>query len=176
MDTGSRRRILFVCTANICRSPAAEYLARRHFGADAVHFRSAGFLAAGRSCPEELQKALANRGVSVADHRSYTLDRDTLTAADLVLTMEARHVLDATVLDRRSLRKTLPLKEAAGIVGPDETIEAFLGRINVDRDPHRYLSETRFDVADPFKKRLKVYERAVEEIDDLVRTVVSRLR
>lgn len=176
METGSRRRVLFVCTANICRSPAAEYLARRHFGSDRFHVRSAGFLAAGRSCPEELQKALANRGVSVADHRSYTVDRDSLTAADIVFTMEARHVLDATVIDRRSLRKTLPLKEAAGAVGPDETFESFLARINADRDPHRYLSETRYDVSDPYKKRLKVYERAVEEIDGLVRTVLSRLR
>lgn len=174
-STPRRRRVLFVCTANICRSPSAEYLARHQFGADRFHFRSAGFLSGDRACPEELQKVLAGRGISVADHRSYTVDRDSLTAADIILTMEARHVLDATVIDRRALRKTLPLKEAAGIIRADETIESFLERINTSRDPHRYLSESRFDVADPYKKRLKAYERAVDEIDQLVTTVISRL-
>ncbi len=171
-----RKRILFVCTANICRSPTAEYLARHRFGSDVFHVRSAGFMAADKSCPDELQRVLAGRGVSVADHRSYKLDVDTLTAADLILTMESRHVLDATVLDRRSLRKIIPLKEAAREIRKGETIDAFLERINATRDPHKYLSAVELDVADPYKKRLKAYEKAVEEIDGLVSTLLSRLQ
>jgi protein-tyrosine-phosphatase len=130
---------------------------------------------ADRRCPDELQKVLAGRGVSVADHRSYKLDVDTLMAADLILTMESRHVLDATVLDRRSLRKTMPLKEAAREIRMGDTIEAFLERANATRDPQQYLSAIDLDVADPYKKRLKVYEKAVEEIDGLVTTLLSRL-
>ncbi|NNE97061.1 MAG: hypothetical protein HKN24_13630 [Acidimicrobiales bacterium] len=171
----SRKRILFVCTANICRSPTAEYLTRHRFGSEVFHVRSAGFLAADRRCPDELQKVLAGRGISVADHRSYKLDLDSLVAADLILTMESRHVLDTTVLDRRALKKTLPLKEAAKEIRSGETIEEFLERINARRDPQKYLSVTDLDVADPYKKRLKVYERAVEEIDGLVSTVMSGL-
>jgi len=177
MNNGDqRKRILFVCTANICRSPTAEYLARRRFGSDNFHVRSAGFMMADRSCPDELQRVLATRGVSVAEHRSYKLDQDTVTAADLILTMESRHVLDATVLDRRALRKTLPLKEAAAEVRADDTVESFLERVNASRDPQKYLSAVEFDVADPYKKRLKVYEKAVEEIEGLITTVLSRLR
>jgi protein-tyrosine-phosphatase len=171
-----RKRVLFVCTANICRSPTAEYLARHRFGSDVFHVRSAGFMAADKRCPDELQRVLASRGVSVADHRSYKLDVDTLTAADLILTMESRHVLDATVLDRRSLRKIMPLKEAAREIRKGETIDAFLERINGARDPHKYLSVVDLDVADPYKKRLKAYEKAVEEIDGLVSTLLSRLQ
>ena len=165
-----------MCTANICRSPTAEYLVRHRFGSDVFHVRSAGFLAADRRCPDELQRVLAARSISVADHRSYKLDLDTLVAADLILTMESRHVLDTTVLDRRALKKTLPLKEAAQEIRSGETIEEFLERINTSRDPQKYLSATDLDVADPYKKRLKVYERAVAEIDGLVSTVMSRLR
>ncbi|MFW2381816.1 MAG: hypothetical protein ACN4GZ_08675 [Acidimicrobiales bacterium] len=176
MDNGDQRqRILFVCTANICRSPAAEYLARHRFGSDDFHVRSAGFMASDRRCPDELHRVLASRGISVADHRSYQLDVDTLTAADLILTMESRHVLDATVLDRRSLRKTIPLKEAVREIRKGETIEAFLDRVNTTRDPQNYLSAIDLDVDDPYKKRLKAYEKAVEEIDGLVTTLFSRL-
>jgi protein-tyrosine-phosphatase len=177
MENGDeRKRILFVCTANICRSPTAEYLSRHRFGSDDFHVRSAGFMAADKRCPDELQRVLAGRGVSVADHRSYKLDVDTLTAADLILTMESRHVLDATVLDRRSLRKTLPLKEAAREIRKGEDIDSFLERLNAERDAQKYLSAVDLDVADPYKKRLKVYEKAVEEIDGLVSTLLSCLR
>ena len=170
-----RKRLLFVCTANICRSPTAEYIARSRYGADKFHFRSAGFMAADRSCPDDLQKVLRGRGISVADHRSYKLDQDTVTAADLILTMESRHVLDATVLDRRALRKTLPLKEAAKTIRSGESIDVFLDRVNAARDAQKYLSETELDVADPYKKRLKAYEKAVEEIDALVSIVLDSL-
>ncbi len=172
----TRRRILFVCTANICRSPTAEYIARHHFGADAFHVRSAGFMASDRSCPEELQRVLAARGISVADHRSYHLDQDTVTAADIILTMESRHVLEATALDRRALSKTIPLKEAAWTLDERMNIEAFLERTNAQRNTEKYLSAIDLDVADPYKKRLKEYARAVDEIDELVKTVLSRLR
>ncbi|MGI9615234.1 MAG: low molecular weight protein arginine phosphatase, partial [Acidimicrobiales bacterium] len=37
-------KILFVCTANICRSPAAEALARHRYGEQDALFRSAGLL------------------------------------------------------------------------------------------------------------------------------------
>ncbi len=132
-------------------------------------------MASDRSCPDELQRVLSSRGISVADHRSYKLDQDTVTAADLILTMESRHVLDATVLDRRALRKAMPLKEAAAAVKSGDTIASFLDRVNDTRDPQKYLAAEELDVADPYKKRLKVYERAVEEIDGLVTTVLSRL-
>ena len=171
----NRRRILFVCTANICRSPSAEYLARTRFGSEKFHFRSAGFLTADRSCPSDLEHVLNSRSIQVSGHRSYRLDADTIHAAELILTMEARHVLEATVLDRAALAKSLPLKEAAKLVAGPESVEDFLRRVNTDRDPQRYLGETNYDISDPYKKRMKAYERAVEEIDDLVNTVISSL-
>ena len=70
--------ILFVCTANICRSPAAEYLARHRFGEEAALFRSAGFMFDGRESPKELASALDAKHVDVRPHRSAILDADTL--------------------------------------------------------------------------------------------------
>ena len=170
-----RRRILFVCTANICRSPTAEYLARDRFGNESFHTRSAGFLQSDHSVPKEVKTLMTQRNVDISGHRSYRVDLDTVRASDLILTMEARHVLEVTLLDRAALAKTIPLKEAAKLVSGPESIEDFLTRINAERDPQTYLGGYAFDVSDPYRKRMKVYERAVEEIDDLVTTVFSAL-
>jgi protein-tyrosine phosphatase len=170
-----RRRILFVCTANICRSPTAEYIARDRFGNENFHTRSAGFLQSDHSVPKEIKTLMTQRNVDIGGHRSYRVDLDTVRASDLIFTMEARHVLEVTLLDRAALAKTIPLKEAAKLVSGPESIEDFLTRINAERDPQTYLGGYAFDVSDPYRKRMKLYERAVEEIDDLVATVFSAL-
>lgn len=172
------RRILFVCTANICRSPAAELLSRGRFGEQAMVFRSAGFMESGRSCPKELVEVLGNLGIDAAGHVSYGLDTDTIAAADVLLTMEGSHVQKATALTSDAFPKTVPLKEAAAVMssmpGP-VSVEDLLGQVNVDRDPRQYLG-SKWDVADPYGRRIKDYRRAVEEISGLVGQVVGGLR
>jgi arsenate reductase len=58
-----KRRILFVCIGNCCRSPLAEALLR-HRGGDRFEARSAGFSPVGFVHPVVLQ-VLAERGVGV---------------------------------------------------------------------------------------------------------------
>jgi protein-tyrosine-phosphatase len=178
--SGSDRpyRILFVCTANICRSPTAEAVARHRFGEQAVMFRSAGFLASGQACPATLLQALDEVGVDASQHRSYRLDEPSLRASDLVLTMEGEHVQRATFLHRDAFPRILPLKEAAQHMAriPDlrVSLEQFIDEVNRSRDPTAYLS-TRWDVEDPYRRKLKHYRQAVEEISGLVESVVGRL-
>jgi protein-tyrosine-phosphatase len=171
------RRVLFVCTANICRSPTAELLARVRFGEDAMAFRSAGFLGSGRSCPKELVGVLGQNGIDASAHRSYELDADTVAAADILLTMEGSHVQKATMLAAEAFPKTLPLKEASAVVdraGGGIAIEDLLDRVNADRDPRQYLG-SKWDVDDPYGGKSKEYRRAVDEIADLVANVIGRL-
>jgi protein-tyrosine-phosphatase len=181
-DQGGRRRVLFVCTANICRSPTAELIARRRFGEDRLLFRSAGFLESGESCPAELVNVLRAREIDAAAHRSYTLDEESVQAADLLFTMEGSHVQKATMLSPEAFAKIVPLKEAASVIseltgraGTVVTVEQFVEELNRDRDPRQYLG-TRWDVADPYGGRAKQYRAAVEEIDQLVQTVVGAIR
>ena len=170
-------RILFVCTANICRSPAAETIARHRFGEVGTLFRSAGFLDSGNPCPEPMIECLRERGVDATRHRSYQLDEPSLRAADLVLTMESEHVQRATMLYRDAFPKILPLKEAAERLGRLEPgpmgIDEFVAAVNRDREPTSYLS-TAWDVSDPYRRKMKDYRRAVEEITGLVDVVVGR--
>lgn len=86
-------RVLFVCTANICRSPLAQALLRyrlRNIGlATRVRVRSAGTsaLRAHRPDPRVLQLA-AEAGVAVGRIRSRPLTREMIRSSDLVLVME----------------------------------------------------------------------------------------
>lgn len=169
------RRILFVCTANICRSPTAELLARRRFGESAHLFRSAGFLESDRTVPDDLSKVLEKEGIVADDHRSSRLDQDTLAAAELILTMEGRHVQNLTIEYGPALEKAIPLREAADRLASEATtIEEFLISIK-DRDPASYLG-TQWDVDDPYKRGKRRYKKMVDEVDGLVATVIGSLR
>jgi protein-tyrosine phosphatase len=179
LNNPAARRVLFVCTANICRSPTAEYLARNRFGEDYWRFRSAGFLPSGRIPSDTLVQALAELDIDAREHRSYQLDRASIAAADLLLTMEGSHVRQATEIESSAYPKTVPLREAAMMLedwdGSIATIEELRWEIARERDPGSYLGED-WDVDDPYGRSLRVYRRTVAEIGDLVDIVLGRLR
>ena len=173
------RRLLFVCTANICRSPTAELIARDGFGESDMVFRSAGFLQSGESCPSELVGVLGDRSIDASNHRSYQIDQPSIDAAELLLTMEGRHVQKATMLSPDAFPKIVPIREAAAVLDRHGrsglSVEDFIEELNRERDPRQYLG-TKWDVADPYGGRVKAYRKAVEEIDQLVTSVIGRLR
>jgi protein-tyrosine phosphatase len=86
--------ILFVCTANQCRSPVAAALLRRQVAAATPQERwqieSAGTWAApDRPADRGMQQAAHLFGLDLSGHRSQPVNRALVEAADLVLTMEA---------------------------------------------------------------------------------------
>lgn len=88
-------RIVFVCTANICRSAFMQAYARAAAGfpdSAGVEFTSAGthgFDSAPMS--DEMAAESALWGLDVAEFRSRPMTSDLLDAADLVVTAERRH-------------------------------------------------------------------------------------
>jgi protein-tyrosine-phosphatase len=169
-------QLLFVCTANICRSPAAEAIARSHFGDSSFTYRSAGFLEAGRPIEPDMAKALQRIDVEPGDHRSAVIDSALIEASSVILTMEARHIQNIVIDHPAALAKMLPLREAAELIesrrirGLAQLLDALEGR-----DPMRYL-ERRWDVEDPYKRGRRHYRRSATEIASLVDTVVGALR
>jgi protein-tyrosine phosphatase len=92
------RRILFVCTGNICRSPTAEAVARhwlRMVGLDGeVSVDSAGIQGyhAGESPDSRSQRAAALRGYDLSRLRARKLAIDDFATFDLLLGMDQGHL------------------------------------------------------------------------------------
>ena len=87
------RLIIFVCTGNICRSPMAEYLFRRHLTSQpGWKVASAGVFAVnGMPASIHAVKALAEMGIDLHTHRSQALTRDLIDSASLIVVMTASH-------------------------------------------------------------------------------------
>lgn len=168
--------ILFVCTANICRSPAAEAVARFRYGQQGLRFASAGFLVDGKPMEPNMAKALnAAAGIPPLDHRSRRITPEILDSADLVVTMESRHVQDLVIEDGAAFDKIVPLKEAIHIANRTDAnnLISLLNQLQ-DRDPVSYL-DARWDVEDPYKRSRRRYRKSANEIVQLVDALVGRL-
>ena len=89
------RSILFVCSANICRSPMAEGLMKalvKGMGED-WRIESAGVWAMNKSpAAENTLKVLLERGVDLSSHISRQITLEMVEEFNLILTMESNHL------------------------------------------------------------------------------------
>lgn len=88
-------RLVFVCTANMCRSPLAESLCRHAVaarGLDGIEVASAGvFASEGRAASAGAARVASSRGLDLSEHRSRPFLPDSIGGGDLVLVMEEMH-------------------------------------------------------------------------------------
>lgn len=112
-------RLLFICTANQCRSPLAEVMARDQLERRGIRAEvaSAGFLEGGVPAARGSQKAAARRGLDLSSHRSRRVTADMVENADVAITMEPDHVLRLTEEVPESRNWSLTLKELARHAG-----------------------------------------------------------
>jgi protein-tyrosine phosphatase len=92
--SGERRRIVFVCTGNICRSAMAEHLLRHWAKQRGLELETASCGTAAESwyeVPEHARKLLAAEGVPPFEHKARLATRDALRGADLILAMTRSH-------------------------------------------------------------------------------------
>lgn len=89
------RRIVFVCTGNICRSAMAEHLLR-HWARTrglALEISSCGIAAESwYEVPKAARRLLAAEGVPPFEHAPRLAARETLREADLILAMTRAHL------------------------------------------------------------------------------------
>lgn len=119
------RRILFVCTGNICRSAMAEHLLRhraRRLGLD-IEVASCGVAAEGwYRMPGAARRQLEARGVPFLEHKPRLAARELLRWADLVLVMAAAHRDHLADQYPEFNRKVKLLREYAGF-GPEDVAD-----------------------------------------------------
>jgi protein-tyrosine phosphatase len=174
--------ILFLCTANACRSVMAQAMLSARLvprGVTAgVH--SAGMLSGGRRPPPEVISVMAARGLDVTGHRSRTVTAADLAVADLILGLAREHVRHATVLWPAAWPRAFTIRELlrrghqAGARSPGEPFGDWLTRVAADRGRRDLLgSSPADDVADPAGGPLRGYQATAELLDRLTRDLVE---
>lgn len=167
--------VLFVCTANICRSPSAELLAR-HASPDesVVRFSSAGTHGYVDSPVDDVLRAALPDGIDASGFRSRRLTPELLASADLVLTAEAAHrtfILD----DHPELfRKVFTLGQFAHAVerAPDDLDRnALLAHVAAARG----AADPSLDVPDPYRRGPEAASGCVARLEELLRVVLPAL-
>lgn len=152
-EEGKTKRILLVCTGNICRSPLAAALLERALterGSEGIAVASAGTGAwDGAPASEGAYLVGLERGLDLSGHRARLLTRKLVEAADLVLTMARLH--RARVDELGGEGRVFVLGEYAGREG-DEA-----------------------EVSDPFGGDLDVYRATCIELEGLIQMAVERI-
>ncbi|MDA2978551.1 MAG: hypothetical protein O3B42_02135 [Actinomycetota bacterium] len=109
--------VLFVCSGNICRSPLAEYVARRAWADIDVIVSSAGTSAIpGQRATQTMITTGAELGVDLTPHRARSIDR--VDQPDLVLCMEEHHVSKARDAFPGLANTHIVLLDPAGVDDP----------------------------------------------------------
>lgn len=146
--------VLFVCTANICRSPMAAALFSARLRADGLRpeewlVDSAGTWAHdGQAASQNAVLAMQKRGLDIRSHRSKTVSRYLLEMFDLILVMEPGH------------------KEALQVEFPHLAERIYLLTEMVGEH---------LPVEDPFGASLEEYEKTAAEIDAYLEKGMPRI-
>lgn len=156
----SPRSFLFVCKGNICRSPFAEALARRHIpGGAGIACRSAGIIVGQpESCPRETLAAAERFGIDLSGHRSRRIDRGLVDGADMVFAME--------VWQLNRLRKIFPHHMQKMFLLP-----LFDKNPPVRSDAYRLLN-----IRDPYGRAIGDFLECFERIDACLKWIFSVIR
>ncbi len=149
-----RRKIVFVCTGNTCRSPMAAGLAKKYFaekfGCSAGDLRNYGidiisagiFAADGNKATPEAILAAKSLGADISRHRSRKLTTELINDADVVFCMTDFHV--------EAVRQMLP---------------SAVGKV-------RTLASSG-DIPDPIGGGAEVYEKTALKIQQALKSVLK---
>lgn len=140
------KRVLMVCTGNICRSPMAAGILRQRLandGLDAeVSVASAGVYGvdgSGASAPGV--EVLSERGIDISSHVAHTVSQQEIAEADLVLVMEEGHRRTLFYSYPQYLTKVFLLSEMSGDYG---------------------------DVKDPYRRPKAEYQICADRLEKLI--------
>jgi tRNA threonylcarbamoyl adenosine modification protein (Sua5/YciO/YrdC/YwlC family) len=105
--------ILFICTANICRSPMAHHLLAHLINKEKLPYRvaSAGFLGSGIPISENSKLVLEENGIDAKHHLSTQISQELAQDSWLILTMTEQHKKSLREADTKTEKKTYTVLE-----------------------------------------------------------------
>ena len=144
--------ILFICTANICRSPVAMGLLRRRLHEEGM----AGWTVASAGTWAQLKRGAARnsiqvmekQGIDIGEHQARLVTAEMLEEADLVLCMEQGHA------------------EALRSEFPHTADKIYLLSEMVDR---------KYSISDPYGGPLPEYERMAADVGQIIENGFERI-
>jgi len=147
------RRILFICTGNLCRSPMAAAMLRARLAQDPQRrgweVTSAGLWAEeGLPASPHTVAVMAERGYDLSDHRSRPVTPELIRRADLILGMTPHHV------------------EALRLAFPDAA-----GKIHLLAE----MVGASYGVEDPYGQSLLAYQAVADELEHLIEEGYGRI-
>ncbi len=170
-------QVLFVCTANICRSPYMELATRRLLGDDAsVVVSSAG--TQGFDAAPMSNELIGGYEAEAESFRSRRATREMVEAADVVITAGSAHRTYLLEETPAAFRKIFTLGQlAAAVPSYDDDPAAPRGRALLRELSQRpRAADTSLDIADPYRRGPEASRACAELIDELLGIVVPALR
>lgn len=169
-------KVLFVCTANICRSAYAQVrgqaLMDGHAGITISSAGTWGFDAA--SIDDPMAQQATARGADPSGFRSRRLTRGMVAEADVILTATSEHRTFILEDHPGAMRKTFTLGQfAESIADADAQLHGqdLIAAARTNRVPPRAAT----DVDDPYRRGEAAAAKCADQIDGLLTAVLPRL-
>jgi protein-tyrosine phosphatase len=180
-----RFSVLFVCTGNICRSPAAELIFRARVGPAPIDVASAGTSGlSGHDVDRPTATVLREMDIDPTHHAARRLSTRMIADADLILTAAATHRSTVVQLEPLTFRRTFTMREFARL-GGDLPVAA--GPVTADSLRQRVAAAAARrglveaappggdDIADPFGAGMDAARLAVASVSAAVDGVIRAL-
>lgn len=188
--TGNRFEILFVCHANLCRSPLAEQLARRAFddafgtAATQVVTSSAGTHAyPGTPMHAGSAHVLEEWGIESNGFASRTVNESILAGADLVLTAAREQRAACVTMAPATIRRTFTMRQFARFMvavspsactgTPAQRMGALLEQVAAVRHRVAPVPAEADDLPDPVGLPIEAFRVCANEIGQTMRLLTG---
>ncbi len=154
-----KKKVLFVCLGNICRSPSAEAVLKKFIKdenlEDKIEVDSSGTIAYHEGDPSDprMQKHAARRGYTL-DHiaRKFNPEKD-FAESDYIITMDNKNYSDVIALDVKKRFKNKIFK-----------MSQFSRNIKFD------------EVPDPYYKGVEGFEEVLDILEDVCKVLLEKIK
>jgi protein-tyrosine-phosphatase len=177
--------VLFVCTANQCRSPMAEHLLRAQLTEAGLSWSvsSAGLQAgAGQGMHPFAARVLESRGIDPGGWSSRRLEPQAVAEADLILTATEVHRSAVARLSPGAMSRTFTLLHFAYLIRSSRAMatvpvtdlgSSLIGQASSARGSLQPLAPESRDLADPMGRSFARFRKCATTIDRALLDVLT---